>query len=338
MPSHAGLDRRLSVLKVLASMAVVVVHTSMWRVSQVDSHSVGWWMANLGDAAGRFGSAMFAMVAGAVLLGRPSERAPGQFIMQRLQRLLPAVVIWSVFYFAWREWMWGGLTLSSMWKDVVLGSPWYHLWFMYMMLGMYLVLPVLRYVVLGAGDGGAWCYVVGVAAVLTWCASIAQTLQHLSHASFIGLVPLFVVYLFAGYYFYHRELRVGYWWLLGGMAMAVVLMGLGVAWAYPAMKEWAFILFYSNRSPFAMLLAFALFLWVLRWPTAAIPPWVEPLGRVTLGVYAVHPFWIDMVGHWGWSLAGVGNRWPLIALVVYALSMVTALLLFKMPGMRRLVS
>ena len=106
-----GVDPRLNLLKLLAAFAVVLVHTSMVRVSQVDVHSMGWWAANAADAAGRFDSAMFAMVAGAVQLARPSEQAPSRFIGQRLAWLLPAVVFWSVFYFCvarvdmvWRLW------------------------------------------------------------------------------------------------------------------------------------------------------------------------------------------------------------------------------------------
>ena len=129
-----GVDPRLNLLKLLAAFAVVLVHTSMVRVSQVDVHSMGWWAANAADAAGRFGSAMFAMVAGAVLLARPSEQAPSRFIGQRLARLLPAVVFWSVFYFAWREWMWGGVSAAVIARDL---RSWYHLWFMFMMLGLY---------------------------------------------------------------------------------------------------------------------------------------------------------------------------------------------------------
>ena len=68
-----GVDPRLNLLKLLAAFAVVLVHTSMVRVSQVDVHSMGWWAANAADAAGRFDSAMFAMVAGAVQLARGSR-------------------------------------------------------------------------------------------------------------------------------------------------------------------------------------------------------------------------------------------------------------------------
>lgn len=206
-----GVDPRLNLLKVLASFAVIMVHTAVLRVSQVDMHSLGWWVANIGDAAGRFGSSMFVMVGGAVLLARPAERDPWGFVGQRLSRLLPALLFWSVFYFTWREWMWGGITWPGIVQDVVLGSPWYHLWFMYMMLGLYLMMPAMRYAVLGVGEGPGWRHLLMVAAGMTWFASIAQTLQKTSHASFIGLAPLFVVYFLGGYYLLRRPVRVATW-------------------------------------------------------------------------------------------------------------------------------
>lgn len=331
-------DPRLNLLKLLAAFAVVVVHTTMARVSQVDLHSLGWWAANTADAAGRFGSAMFATVAGAVLLGRPIEQAPGRFIVQRLARLLPAVVFWSMFYFVWREWMWGGIGGAVIAHDVVLGAPWYHLWFMFMMLGLYMVMPALRFTVLGVGDGGGWIYLLALAAGMTWFASIAQTLQRLSHASFVGLVPFFIVYCWAGYYLLRRHIAVPAWGLWMGMALAVASMALGAAWSYPWLQEWAFVLFYSNRSPFAMVLTLCIFMLVLRVPLRAIPRWVNRSGRVTLGVYAIHPFWIDMLGRWGWGLQRAGDAWPLLTCGVFALSLLTASALFALPGMRRLVS
>lgn len=336
--ARSGVDPRLNLLKVLASFGVIMVHTAVLRVSQVDLHSLGWWVANIGDAAGRLGSSMFVMVGGAVLLARPAERDPWGMVGQRLSRLLPALLFWSVFYFAWRQWMWGGMTWAGIVQDVVLGSPWYHLWFMYMMLGLYLMMPAMRYAVLGVGDGPGWRHLLAVAAGMTWFVSIAQTLQKTSHASFIGLAPLFIVYFLGGYYLLRRQVRLTSWQLWLGVILAIAGMAGGVALLYPALKEWAFVLFYSNRSPFAMVLTFCVFLLALRFPAHRVPAWVNHLGKATLGIYAIHPFWIDMLARWGYGLAQAGSYWPLMTLLVFALSAVTSLALFSLPPLRRLVS
>lgn len=177
-----------------------------------------------------------------------------------------------------------------------------------------------------------------VAAGMTWFASIAQTLQKTSHASFIGLAPLFVVYFLGGYYLLRRPVRVATWQLVSGVLLAVAGMAVGVAVAYPALKDWAFVLFYSNRSPFAMLLTFSVFLLALRLPPQAVPAWVNHLGKATLGIYAIHPFWIDMLARWGWRPAA--GRRILASTDAGGVCLVCPDLAdsFSIPGLRRLVS
>ena len=333
-----GVDLRLSLLKLLAAFAVVLVHTTMVRVSQVDPHSLGWWFANVADAGGRIGSAMFAMVAGAILLGRPSDQAPLRFIRQRMARLLPAVVFWSSFYFVWRQWMWGGITWQVVAHDLLMGSPWYHLWFLFMMLGLYVAMPAMRLAVRGVGEGRSWVYLLALSAGMTWFESIAQTLQKQSYASFIGLVPFFAVYCWAGYYLLRKPNVVPVWTLWLGCVVSVAGMAIGTAWSYPLLRDEAFVLFYSNRSPFAMALTFCVFLLVLRLPQASLPAWLNRLSTATLGVYAIHPFWIDMLARWGWGLQQAGNAWIVWTFAVFALSMLTSLGMCAIPGVRRLAS
>lgn len=92
-------------------------------------------------------SALFAMVAGAVLLARAIEVAPFKFVMQRFRRLLPAVIFWSCFYFWWRSVKGEKLSLESISRDLAYGMPSFHLWFLFAMLGLYALLPALRLIV-----------------------------------------------------------------------------------------------------------------------------------------------------------------------------------------------
>ena len=334
--NYAG-DHRLSLLKLIAAFAVVLVHTSTVRVSEVDLHSLGWWIANISDATGRIGSAMFVMVGGAILLGRTSEHAPWISVRQRFARLLPAVIFWSVFYFLWRQWMWGGITMKVVASDLLLGSPEYHLWFIYMMLGLYLLLPGIRLVVVGIADGPAWKYLIVVLAMLTWFASITQALKQIVYSSFVEIVPFFIVYFLAGYYLLRRRIGISTASLCIIAILSIAAMAGGVASFYEALQNWSFVLFYSNRSPFAMALTFCFFLICVRLPQASIPRWVGVWGASTLGVYAIHPFWIGMFDRWGWGLKYFGDAWPLMTLLIFGLSMLTSLILGLFPGVRRLV-
>lgn len=332
------LDPRFHLLKVLGSIGVIMVHASIERVDSVDTARWGWWLANIGNAAGRYGSAIFVMVGGAVLLARASEERPLAFVKDRLVRLLPIVLFWSAFYLLWRQWTWGNLTPAGVAKELLVGMPFYHLWFVYMLLGLYLMIPVLRLLVRDPRYKTLQYYALALAAVLTCLEAAAQTLQQTMHASFLGLSPLFIVY-FIGGYLLHRDrpaVPATALWLVP--VACIASMAMLVAQLYPQLGSWAFVLIYSNRAPFAMLLTFCLFLGVFRLPRDhALVRWATPLGGVTLGIYAIHPFWIDMLKATGWRAMAFDSAWMLPAAAVYILSAATALALSRLPGLRRVV-
>lgn len=333
-----GVDQRLNLLKIMGSMAVVVVHTAVLKAAQVNTADTAWWWANIGDAAGRFGSAIFVMVGGAILLARPSENRPVGFVLERLARLLPAVVFWSVFYFIWRQWMWGGLTWQGMARDVLLGSPWYHLWFVYMMLALYVFMPPLRVLVKDARYRHVQRYAVAACAVATCAAASFQTLQQVTHSSFVGLAPFFVVYLVGGYLLYNEQPPVSAKVLLLGCVLCVGAMAAGVGLLHPLLGDWSFVLMYSNRGPFAMGLTFCIFLLALKLPRNGLRArGLQPLAAVTLGIYVIHPFWIDMMARFGWGLDRFGGFWVLMACAVYGLSASTALLMARIPLLKNVV-
>lgn len=319
-------------------MAVIVVHTAVQKAVHVNTADLGWWLANIGDAAGRFGSAIFVMVGGAILLARSSEERPVGFVVDRVVRLFPAVVFWTIFYFAWRQWMWGGLTWRSMAKDLVLGSPWYHLWFLFMMLALYVFIPPLRLVVKDARYRNVQIYGLAACAVSTWVAASLQTLEQVMHSSFVGLAPFFIVYLVGGYLLYNKVPYVSVKVLLLGCILCVGAMAAGVGLLHPLLGDWSFILIYSNRGPFAMGLTFCVFLLVLKLPREGLSGWaLQPLATVTLGIYAIHPFWIEMLAWFGWGLVRFEGSWVLMGCTVYALSACTAMLMARLPLLKHVV-
>lgn len=337
-PHHSTLDPRFHLLKVLGSIGVIMVHCSIERAATVTTDQLGWWLADIGNAAGRFGSAIFVMVGGAVLLARASEDRPWSFVSDRLLRLAPIVLFWSAFYLLWRQWRWGDLTPAIVAKDLLLGMPWYHLWFVFMLIGLYPMIPLMRLLVRDPRYRPLQYYALALCALLTWLVAAAQTLQQTMHASFLGLSPLFVVY-FIGGYLMHRDrpqVPAARLWLvaLGSIAAMAVL----VALLYPQLGNWAFTLIYSNRAPFAMLLTFCLFIGVFRLPVdQCLVRWATPLGGVTLGIYAIHPFWIDTLKATEWQWATFDGGWMLPAVAVYILSAATALAMRRIPGLRRVV-
>ncbi|MCW2799166.1 MAG: hypothetical protein JWQ70_638, partial [Aeromicrobium sp.] len=143
-------------LRVWATVGVVTLH-SAWLIIlarqdpkiDVISH---FNVANIYDSMGRFAVSCFFMISGALLLD-PGHRFR---LRQQTLRVLVPLVTWSAIYAAFDAYfavsdlpvvsgsdhrhgdVWGAL------KAFLSGPLAYHLWFVYVLVGIYLVVPLLR--------------------------------------------------------------------------------------------------------------------------------------------------------------------------------------------------
>ena len=333
----SGYDARIDLIKVVGSIGVVLVHTSMFALGDAAQRdSAAWWLANLGNSAGRNASMLFAMVAGAVLLARPIEQAPGRFIGARWSRIMPALAFWSTFYFLWRLWQGSPITLAVLARDLWSGQPYFHLWFLFAIAGLYVLMPGVRlWVRTGAPPPVAWA-MLAASMGYVWVFTTQMAWQG-SLSSFVVLTPLLVPYLLAGYLLYHAPPPCGVrgW---AGLAAACLLGIVGVmGWLYPGASASSTALMQFLRVPLTFGWTFGLFALLTHVRLAgAGTRIVQAIAPVTLGIYAIHPFWIDVIERAGFGIKQPGGAaWLLYAVLVYGLSTVSVLLLARLPGIRR---
>ena len=94
---------------------------------------------------------MFFMISGFLLLRGPAEEPMGAFYKKRLGKILPPLLVWNVLYGLYYR-MSPGELLAAVLNE---GSA-FHLWFVYSLLGMYLITPFLRHIVHGCTRRQLW--------------------------------------------------------------------------------------------------------------------------------------------------------------------------------------
>ncbi len=94
----------------------------------------------------RFGVPVFVMISGAVLLDRSEPL--NTFLSKRLKRIFLPFLFWSMVYFVF---IYAGnfqkfsiAQLTQILIDKLLKGTYYHLWYIYMILGVYLFVPIVR--------------------------------------------------------------------------------------------------------------------------------------------------------------------------------------------------
>lgn len=137
-----------SALKALAISAVVVIHFfTLFKQSPFWNNSDWQSWAVLIDRLSRISVPLFVALSGYGLSQKYAQKLPlGEFYKNRLFKLLPPYLLWSVFYFffAWFYYHW---QMASNIQDfltlLILGKVDYHLYFVPMILQLYLLFPLI---------------------------------------------------------------------------------------------------------------------------------------------------------------------------------------------------
>lgn len=135
-------------LRVLAATAVIMIHVAAQDLAGLTGRSLDWHILNVFNSAGRWGVAAFMMISGALFLAQDIE--VGKLYKKYIPRVLCAYLVWTVFYALAIPL--SGMLLSGnsiMLKTLIDGMVWetYHLWFLPMIIGFYMCVPLIRQIV-----------------------------------------------------------------------------------------------------------------------------------------------------------------------------------------------
>lgn len=142
-------------LRIIAAFSVVVLHAAAHPWYYLEVNSWNWFIANAYDALFRFGVPIFVMISGALFLQTDKEVSLKRLYTHNIFRLLVVYGVWTLIYvgkfYVQDIVAAGGTSLvenitSIDWKGFVkalLIGP-YHLWFLPMLVGIYMISPLLR--------------------------------------------------------------------------------------------------------------------------------------------------------------------------------------------------
>lgn len=222
----------LDVTRILAVVGVIAIHVIGGAVS---GGTAGIGLIAL-DMALIAAVPVFIMMAGALSLDpRAHRHGPGVFLRRRAARILPALIVWSVFYVVAIRMVVGGqeITAQDVLQMAVDGDAYTHLYFLWVVAGLYVTAPVLAAFLAPAEGRRAW--IVGLMAcawtVAVMAAGQLENIGDLEHAPVSGgAMTYFLLYL--GYFVLGRAMLVRpipRWAAVLGLASVPVLVGVVTA-------------------------------------------------------------------------------------------------------------
>jgi len=153
MPQTTLSEQRLTWpdnLRALATLAVIVLHVSSSVLYEFEKVSnFDWWTGNIYDSLVRWCVPVFLMVTGALLIPKQHTSDSyriSEFIQKRMGKILMPFAFWSFIYLViliYKHIMYANEIGSLNIIQIILHGSSYHLWYIYMLLGVYIVLPLI---------------------------------------------------------------------------------------------------------------------------------------------------------------------------------------------------
>lgn len=140
-PLDTGRVVYYDVLRILAAVAVMVIHIVGYKFSATAPTTRAWNVLNLADAASSWAVPVFFMLSGALLLSR--EYTLKKLYGKKILRIITCFVFWSAVYALWEFYRHRSLKGSVI--KFIQGPD--HMWFLFAIVGLYLFVPVLKKVV-----------------------------------------------------------------------------------------------------------------------------------------------------------------------------------------------
>ena len=356
----------LDVLRVLATCAVVLMHVLTGATDVTDASIVPEYRSLLLSVMDlvTWCVPIFLLISGYLFLNPERTLTYPVMIKKYCRRIALAILLFGVPYAA-SELMVAERTFRIMMipealKMTLMGHTWSHMWYLYLILFLYLITPLLKKVLRVLPVWG----VAAVMAVIFLGSSVAPFLNKVLDVNSIPVLPdggVYFLYYLCGYFFAAREVCVDKGrnvWLTAavavlalGMILSRTLAGFSIQMAY--------------NYPFTVLLAVLLFAagWNGRRDGAASTarekdrthriPWQEA-GALSFAVYLVHPVYVNLLYKFvkitpftvleqcGVQSVAAGQVVLILllaafCLVVLALATATAWVLRKIPVLRKYV-
>ncbi len=286
-------------LRCLATLAVVTLHCAGATLASQAPGSLTFLGLNILDGLCRWAVPMFVMLSGMFLLDPERELSRKKWLAH-LGRLALAILIWGFFYALWDA---RGAHFGAEWFlealiSMVTGRLHYHLWFLPMLLGLYLLIPPLRGLVRGSSRRVLW-YAAGLWGVVAVTLPTLFALVPISPGSaWLGLLDLRSVAGYPGFFLLgyllktcrpSRKQKAAVYVLGAAGAVATVWGTQALSRANRAFRD----VLYGYLTPNALFVAAALFLLARRLDLGQAPIWGK-LSGLTFGVYLLHPFFLEL--------------------------------------------
>jgi surface polysaccharide O-acyltransferase-like enzyme len=334
---NAGRVAYLDILRFIATFGVILIHiTSSGYTFPI--YNKGWFISVVGNSLVRWSVPVFVMISGALFLNPYKKVTIKGILKKNVTRLLTAYIFWYVTYVLLKTIRANILSESLSFDELI--APEYHLWFLPMLAGVYLLIPILRIVSenkkLLDYSLLLWGGYVFISFVMDW--NIPQISGLFKMNIIIGYGGYFLLghYLFS-HDFTRRTKSILY--LLGFLGTIITILGSLVMLTIDGDSH---VKYSEYLSPNVALMAIAVFMLVKTYTSKIelnrIMHIIDYSRKELFGIYLTHYMFIYVLNKYYFpSLYQNVITLLLLVSLVFILSLFTTKLMLTIPCLRNFV-
>ncbi len=338
-------------IRTVAILGVLLLHAANdLTIQQINDLEIWrWCIVDVYQSIGRMGVPLFVMLTGALLLAPSKNEELGVFFKKRFARIGLPFVFWAVAYFLWDIYIENQQVSTSFFVQGILTGPYFQFWYLYMLMGLYLLTPLLRLMVAQASEK-LFRYFMAIWFVGVSLVPLITTFSSYDVNPNLFALPGYVGYFVLGAYLINVRIRRKY--LVTLLSIGIALTAIGTFQVSRTIGGGTSFYFQEYLSP-TMILASISFFLLLNTFKAPIeqayekPSWRRRIMAVisenTLGIYLFHMMIIYTLQN---GLLGVtlnGNTVnsiigiPLMVAIVLLVCLAILVPLKKVPVLKRLI-
>lgn len=336
-------------VRVFATFCVIFLHSAaplLYKYNELPE--TDWWVGNFYDSLGRTCVPLFFMISGYLLLETNEDLK--LFFQKRIKKIVIPLLAWSLIYIFWRVYYESSSRLSFFsFYSIAISPAYYHLWFLYAIIGIYLFMPILRVIVSNTSRTilkyylFLWFFAVSFIPFLEKETGLKSNIDLLSISGFSGYL---VMGLLLGKY--RASTKVTIYLVVIFIACSIIT---AVGTYFLTIRNNGFLseYFYGYQSPNVIIASAAVFVIIkylienyIVFQCSMAVPIIKSLSSASFGVYLIHAIFLYLlsVGDFGFTLSGfVGNpiySIPVTAVATFILSYFVIAVIKQIPIINRI--
>ncbi|MBR3836239.1 MAG: acyltransferase family protein [Clostridia bacterium] len=341
-------------LRVFAIIAVILLHIAAQEWSGLTGRDTSWQIFNVFNSISRWGVSVFLMISGSLFLSRDIDIRT--IYKKYITRMVVSYFLWSAIYalFAPKNTLYLGAFSTFSLKDFItstLVGP-VHLWFIPMIVGIYMCIPLIRQIVVSKKLldyylllGFVFAYAVPQMVYLTkdfatgfakdFLLSVNTLISDMNVRIVIGFVYIFVLgYFLAQTEFTKKQRQVIYILGIIGFCSTIILNAV-VGWKTDAISKNYYQTFTIN----VLFEAVSVFVWFKyrKLENEKLNRFVSKLSEYSFGAYLIHILVMAAFRLWGFSADSFNPVLcvPALTVTTVVISFVLSFLINKIPFLNK---